>query len=63
MLKTIRSSKLSPKVFKAKNNEVVSGDNNKTNEIVVNSSNQTKNNKSRNSTYMPNIGVTKKPIF
>ena len=50
MLKTTRSSKqLAPKMFKANDDEVVSGGDDKTNKIVRNSS--------KKSTHMPNIGV------
>ena len=47
-------------MFKADNNEVVGIDSNKTNKIEVNLS---KNNKSKKSTYIPSIGITKQLIF
>ena len=58
MLKTTRSSKeLAPRAFRAGNNEVVGGGDDKT---VVNLS---KNEKSRKLTRMPNIGATEEPNF
>ena len=61
MLKTTKlSKKLAPKAFKADDDKIASDNSNKTNETVVNLS---KNNKSKNLMYMPNIGVTRKLIF
>ena len=60
MLKITRLSDPTLKVFKADNNKVVDSSNSKTNETVVNLS---RNNKSRNSTYMPNIEAMGKPNF
>ena len=61
MLKTTRLSKtLAPKAFKAGNNEVVRGDGDRANEIVMDLS---KNKKSKKSTRMPNIGFTEEPNF
>ena len=61
MLKTIRSSeKSASRAFKVDNNEVVRGRGSKTNETVVNLS---KNEKSRKSMRMPNIGSTREPNF
>ena len=48
-----------PKTFKADNDEIFNN-NGIVNKTVINS---TKNNKSRNFTYMPNIRATEKPIF
>ena len=63
-LKTIRSSKkLALKVFKTDNNKFVYVGCSRTNETVINLSNQLKNDKSRNLTYMPNIEITRKTIF
>ena len=59
LLKTTRLSNLVLKVFKADDNEVVKIGN-KINKTVIN---LFKNNKSRNLTYIPNIGATKKSIF
>ena len=60
MLKTTESSEEStPKAFRADDDEIVGGGN-KTNETVVNLS---KNEKSRKSTHVPNIGATGKPNF
>ena len=47
-------------MFKVDDNEYVNNSGNRANETVVNLS---KNNKSRNSTYMPNIEATKKLTF
>ena len=49
---------MAPKALKANNNKVVDDDNSKTNKTIIN---LFKNNKSKNSTYMLNIGATKKP--
>ena len=48
------------KTFKGKNNKVVNDNGSRTNETIVN---LFKNNKFKNLTYMPNIGVIEKPIF
>ena len=61
LLKTTRlSGKSAPRVFKADNNKVVDGDDDRANGTVVNLS---KNKKSRKSTHMLNIGAMKKPNF
>ena len=61
MLKIIKSSKeLALRAFKAGNNKIVEGGSSKADETVINLS---KNEKSRKSTHMPNIGATKKPNF
>ena len=61
LLKTIKSSnELAPKVFKADGNEVVCDSSGRVNETVMN---LPKNNKSRNSTCMPNIRATGEPNF
>ena len=49
-------------MFKVDDNEVIEV-NGRANKIVINLSNQTKNDKSRNLTYMPNIGFRRKTIF
>ena len=54
------SEKLAIKTFRADNNKIVSDSGGRANETVMNLS---KNNKSRNSTHMPNIRAIKKPIF
>ena len=60
LLKTTESSEEStPKAFRADDDEIVGGGN-KTNETVVNLS---KNEKSRKSTHVPNIGATREPTF
>ena len=59
LLKATGSSESAPKVFRADDNKVV-GVGGKANETVVNSS---KNDKSRNSTRVPNIGATGEPNF
>ena len=51
------------KAFKANNNEVVGGSDSRTNQTVVNLSNQSNNNKSRNLTHVPNIIAIREPIF
>ena len=51
---------MAPKTFKADDNKVVGSSSNRANKTVVN---LFKNNKFRNSTYIPNIGATRKPIF
>ena len=48
------------KIFKIDNNKVGRDDDNKANEIIINSS---KNHESRNLTRMPNIRAIKKLIF
>ena len=58
-MKATGLSDLAQKAFKANNNKVVGVDG-RANRIVVNLS---KNEKIKNSTYMPNIGVTRKPNF
>ena len=66
MLKIIELLNLSPKAFKANNNKVVEANCSRTNKTVVNLSNKSKNNESKNLTYMPNIKAIKKsnfPIF
>ena len=61
LLKTTGSSDESaPKAFRADGDEVVGGGGGRANETVVNSS---KNDKSRNSTRVPNIGATGEPNF
>ena len=60
LFKTTKLSNLASKVFKADNNKVVDGDNDKTNKIIVNLS---KNNKPRKSTPVLNIGALKKSLF
>ena len=60
LLMTTGLSKAAPKTFKADYNKVVGGGAGKANGTVVNLS---KNKKSKKSTHMPNIGVTKKPNF
>ena len=61
LLKTTWSSdELAPKAFRADDNEVVGGGSGRANKTVVNSS---KNNKSRNSTHVSNIGATGEPHF
>ena len=63
MLMTIRSSEESaPKAFKAGNNEVVGGSDDRADETVVDSS-TSKNEKSRKSTRVPNIRATGEPNF
>ena len=62
LLKTTRSLELGPKAFKADDNKVVGGDGGKADETVVDSS-KFKNEKSRKSMRMPNIGATRKPNF
>ena len=60
LLKTTGLSELAPKAFKADDNKVVGDGGDKTNETVINLS---KNKKSRNLTYVPNIKATGKPNF
>ena len=60
MLKITGLLNLALKAFKANNNKVVGGNSDKTNEMVVNLS---KNNKSKNLTYIPNIIGIGKPTF
>ena len=60
LLKTIRSSDSASKAFRADDNEVVCSGGGKANETVMNSS---KNNKSKNSTRVPNIKATGEPNF
>ena len=61
MLKTIRSSEeLAPRAFRAGNDKVVGGGGGRAGETVVNLS---KNEKSRKSTYMPNIKATGESNF
>ena len=59
LLKTTESSELASKAFRADDDEVVDGGG-RANETVMNLS---KNNKSRNSTRVLNIGATRKPNF
>ena len=54
---------MASKAFKADNNEVVNGDDSKANKTIMNSFNKLKNNKSRKSIRMPNIGATKEFTF
>ena len=61
-MKTTGLSELTTKMFKADDNKVVGGGGGKANRTVVNVS-KSKNEKSKKSTYMPNIGATKKPNF
>ena len=60
LLKIIGLLKLTLKAFKANNNKFVSNDNSKANKTVMNLS---KNNKSKNLTYVPNIRATKRLFF
>ena len=61
MLKTTGSSEESaPRAFRAGNDEVVGGGGGRADETVVNSS---KNEKSKKSTRVPNVGATGKPNF
>ena len=63
MLNTIRSSeKLAPRAFRAGNDEVVGGDGGKVDETDVDSS-KSKNEKSRKSARMSNVGATEEPNF
>ena len=55
MLEIAKLLNLALKVFKTDDNEIVIGDNDKTNKTVVNLS--------KNLMYMLNIGTIKKPIF
>ena len=61
-LKATGLSNLTPKAFTANDNEVVGVDG-RANETVVNSSIQSKNEKSRNLTRVPNIGAMGEPNF
>ena len=64
MLKTNKSLKKSVlKAFRADNNKIVKNNSSKTNKIVVNLFNKSKNNKSRSLMHIPNIKAMKKPIF
>ena len=63
LVKTIKISDLALKVLKANDNKIVNGDSSKANKMVVNLSNKSKNNKSRNLMHMPNIKAKKEPIF
>ena len=63
MLKTIGLLNSAPKAFKADDNKIFGDSDNKTNETVMDLSNQSKNNKSRNWTHVPNTGAIKKYIF
>ena len=58
LLKTIESSKSAPKTFRADDDEVVGGGGGRADEIVMDSF-MSKNQKSRKSTRMPNIGAMK----
>ena len=60
LLKTTGLLNLISKTFRVDNNDIIDNGINKTNETIMNLS---KNNKSRNLTHMPNIRITKKPIF
>ena len=60
MLKITRILNLAPKVFKANNNKVIRVNSDRANEIVVNSSNKLKNEKSKNQMC---IGAIRKSIF
>ena len=60
LLKTTELSESAPKAFKADDNEVVSGGSGRANGTVVNLS---KNEKSRKSICVPNIGATREPNF
>ena len=63
MLKTTRSSKeLALRAFRASNNEVIEGGGSKADETVVNLS-KSKNEKSKKSIHMPNIGAIEEPNF
>ena len=63
MLKTTGSSEESaPRAFRAGNDEVVGGGGGRADETVVDSS-TSKNEKSRKSTRVPNIGATGEPNF
>ena len=63
MIKTTESSKeLAPKAFRAGNNKVVGGGDDRADETVVDLS-KSKNEKSRKLTRMPNIGATGEPNF
>ena len=61
-LKATGLSGLDPKAFNADDDEVVKVDD-KANKTVVNSSIQSKNEKSKKLTHMPNIGAIGKPNF
>ena len=54
---------MASKTFKANNNKVFSDSGDKTNKTVINSSNNSKNNKSKNLTYLSNIRATREPKF
>ena len=58
LLKSNRSSKWAPKVFKANDNEVVSDDDSRADRTVIN---LFINEKSKKLTPFPNIGATKEP--
>ena len=60
LLKTTGLSDSASKAFRADDDEVVGNSGSKANETVVNLS---KNNKSRNSSHVPNIGATGEPNF
>ena len=62
-MKTIKLSNSVPKTFKADDNKVVNSDGSRINETVINLFDQSKNNKSRNLTYVPNIEAIKKLTF
>ena len=63
MLKTTGSSEeLAPRVFRAGNDEVVGGGGGRADETVVDSS-KSKNEKSRKSTRVSNVGATGEPNF
>ena len=60
LLKIIRLSKSTPKAFRVDNNEIVCYSSYRANKIFMNSS---KNKKSKDLTYVPNIGAMRKPKF
>ena len=60
LLKTIELSNLALKIFIIDDNEIVNNNNSRINEMVVNLS---KNNKSKNLIYIPNIGTIGEFIF
>ena len=63
MLKTIGSSEeLAPRAFRAGNDEIVEGSGGRADETVMDSS-TSKNEKSRKSTRVPNVGATGEPNF
>ena len=60
LLKATRLSKLALKAFKVDNNKIIGDDDSRANKTFMNLS---KNNKSRDLTYMPNIGAIGEPYF